>query len=154
MTKTPNGQQGDRNLPAESGTDETRYNRGAQILAEVDKQGGRQIVDSLSDIAPDLAHHVVAFGFGDIFGDPGLAPKQRQLVTLGILAALGGCEPQLRFHVNIALNVGLEANEIVEAITQAAVYAGFPRALNAMTVAKEVFHERGLLPVRPSKEAE
>lgn len=154
MKQTSNNQPREANQAPGPEVDEARYNYGAGILSEVDEQGGRQIVDSLSDIAPDLARHVVAFGFGDIFGRPGLAPKQRQLVTLGILAALGGCEPQLKFHVNIALNVGLDANEIVETIMQSAVYAGFPRALNAMAVAKEVLGERGLLPVRPVRDSE
>lgn len=104
-------------------------------------------MDSLVDVAPALAHHIVAFGFGDIYARPGLDPKQRQLVTLGILTALGGCEPQLEVHVKTALNVGLSATEIVEALTHAAGYCGFPRALNAIFVAKKVFAERGLLPV-------
>jgi 4-carboxymuconolactone decarboxylase len=76
-----------------------------------------------------------------------LAPPQRQLVTLGVLTALGGCEPQLEVHVNAALNVGLTPAEIVEAITHAAVYCGFPRALNAVFAARRVFAERDLLPV-------
>jgi 4-carboxymuconolactone decarboxylase len=50
-------------------------------------------------------------------------------------------------HVNTSLNVGLTPAEIVEAMLQAAGYCGFPRALNATAVAKEVFAARGLLPV-------
>jgi 4-carboxymuconolactone decarboxylase len=65
-----------------------------------------------------------------------------------MLTALGGCEAQLDVHVNASLNVGLTPVEIVEAITHAAVYCGFPRALNAIFVAKRVFAERGLLPVQ------
>lgn len=66
-----------------------------------------------------------------------------------MLTALGGCEPQLEVHLNASLNVGLSTTEIVEAITHAAVYCGFPKALNAMFVAKRVFGERDLLPVTP-----
>ena len=83
-----------------------------------------------------------AFGFGDVYSRPGLEPRSRQLVTIGVLTALGGCEPQLRIHIGAALNVGLTREEIIEAILHASVYAGFPRALNATFVAREVFAER------------
>ena len=127
--------------------DRARYDRGAAVLAAVDGEGGQRVVDALADVAPALAHHVVAHGFGDVYARPGLDPRQRQLVTLGALTALGGCEPQLEVHVNAALNVGVTPQEIVEALTHAAVYCGFPRALNAVFVAKRVFAGRGLLPV-------
>lgn len=136
------------NTPAPGpGVEDARYARGARVLAEVDGEGGRRVVDALADIAPALAHHVVAHGFGEVYARPGLTAAQRQLVTLGMLTALGGCEPQLEVHVNASLNVGLTTVEIVEALTHAAVYCGFPKALNAVFVAKRVFAERGLLPV-------
>ncbi len=131
------------------GVDQARYDRGAQVLAAVDGAGGQRVVDALADIAPALAHHVVAYGFGDVYARAGLSPAQRQLVTIGILTALGGCEPQLEVHVNASLNVGLSPVEIVEAITHAAVYCGFPKALNAIFVAKRIFAEHDLLPVQP-----
>lgn len=133
--------------------DRARFLRGAQVLAAVDGEGGQRVIDALDDIAPDLAHHVVAYGFGDVYARPGLTPPQRQLVTLGMLTALGGCEPQLEVHINAALNVGLTAAEVVEALTHSAVYCGFPKALNAVFVAKRVFAERGLLPLTASQES-
>ena len=63
-------------------------------------------------------------------------------MTIGVLTALGGCEPQLRIHIGAALNVGLTREEVIEAILHASVYAGFPRALNAVFAAREVFAER------------
>lgn len=127
--------------------EQARYDRGAQVLAAVDGEGGQSVVDALADIAPALAHHVVAYAFGDVYARPGLTHAQRQLVTLGMLTALGGCEAQLEVHVNASLNVGLTPTEIVEAITHTAAYCGFPKALNAIFVAKRVFAERDLLPV-------
>jgi 4-carboxymuconolactone decarboxylase len=124
-----------------------RYQHGLAVLDAVDGTAGRRVIDSLADVAPDLAQYVVSFGFGEVYARPGLQPPQRQLVTLGMLTALGGCEPQLEVHINAALNVGLNSTEIVEALIHSAVYCGFPKALNAMTVAKKVFGERGLLPV-------
>jgi 4-carboxymuconolactone decarboxylase len=127
--------------------EQARYDRGAQVLAAVDGEGGQRLVDALADIAPALAHHVVSYGFGEVYARPGLTHAKRQLVTLGMLTALGGCEAQLEVHVNASLNVGLTPTEIVEAITHTAVYCGFPKALNAIFITKRVFAERDLLPV-------
>ena len=132
----------DINSPEE----QARYERGLAVLAAVDGGSAAGVMESLGDVAPALAHHIVAFGFGDIYARPQLEPKQRQLVTLGILAALGGCEPELEVHVRTSLNVGLTPTEIVETFIHTAGYAGFPRAINAVGVAKKVFAERGLLP--------
>ncbi|MFD9688800.1 carboxymuconolactone decarboxylase family protein [Kitasatospora sp. NPDC059146] len=124
-----------------------RFERGMEVLTRVDGEGGQRVVDALADISPELAHQVVAWGFGDVYSRPELAPRDRQLVTLGMLTALGGCEPQLEVHINASLNVGLSPVEITEALLHSAVYCGFPKALNATFVAKKVFGERGLLPV-------
>ena len=124
-----------------------RRERGLEVLASIDGDAGRAVMDSLADISPALAHHIAAFGFGDVYARPGLDARSRQLVTSGVLTALGGCEPQLRVHLNAALNVGLSREEIVEAILHASVYAGFPRALNATLTAKEVFAEHDAVEV-------
>jgi 4-carboxymuconolactone decarboxylase len=124
-----------------------RFERGKEVLDAVDGEAGTKVIDALGDISPELAHHVVAWGFGEIYSRPGLGPRDRQLVTLGMLTALGGCEPQLDVHINAALNVGLTPQQIVEALLHSAVYCGFPRAVNATLTAKKVFTERGLLPI-------
>ena len=124
-----------------------RFQHGKGVLDAIDGEVGANVIESLADISPELAHQVVAWGFGEIYSRPALEPRDRQLVTLGMLTALGGCEPQLDVHVNAALNVGLTPQQIVEALLHSAVYCGFPRALNATFAAKKVFAERGLLPV-------
>ncbi len=126
---------------------QARFDRGMALLDEVSGGSGPAVVESLQDVSPELAYQVVAWGYGEIYSRPQLVPRDRQLVTIGILTALGGCEPQLRVHIVTALNVGVTPAEIVEALLQSAGYCGFPRALNATNVAKEVFAERGLLPV-------
>jgi 4-carboxymuconolactone decarboxylase len=130
-------------------TRQDRFDRGMKVLTEIDREVGRTVIDSLADTSPELGHQIVAWAFGEIYRRPGLAPRDRQLVTLGILATLGGCEPQLEVHVNAALNVGLAPHEITEAFLHSAVYCGMPRALNATHTAKKVFTERDLLPVDP-----
>lgn len=121
-----------------------RFDRGWQRLMEVDAESGERVIGSLRDIAPDLGPYVVEFAFGDVYSRPTLDLRQRQLVTIAALTTLGGAEPQLEVHINASLNVGLSAREIVEAIMQCVPYTGFPRALNAIFVAKRVFGERGV----------
>ncbi|QIQ04108.1 carboxymuconolactone decarboxylase family protein [Streptomyces liangshanensis] len=134
-------------------TRQDRFKRGMKVLTEIDGDSGQKVIDSLADISPELGHQVVAWAFGDIYNRPGLAPRDRQLVTLGMLTALGGCEPQLDVHINASLNVGLTPDEITEALLHASVYCGMPKALNATFVAKKVFTERGLLPTPPGESA-
>ena len=124
-----------------------RYQDGLAKLAEIDGEQGQRVIEALKDIAPDLARYVIEFPFGDIYHRKGLDLRERELVTIAGLTALGHAQPQLKVHVHGALNVGATAKEIVETIIQMAVYAGFPAALNAMFSAKEVFAERGLLPL-------
>jgi 4-carboxymuconolactone decarboxylase len=124
-----------------------RFDHGKRVLDAIDGKAGNRVLESLRDVAPELAHQIVAWGFGDIYARPELLPRDRQLVTLGVLTALGGCEPQLEVHVSASLNVGLTPTEIIEAFLHASVYCGFPRALNAVFTAKKVFSGRGLLPI-------
>ncbi|MER7133095.1 carboxymuconolactone decarboxylase family protein [Streptosporangium saharense] len=132
---------------SESTTREERYDHGRKTLDAVDGTAGANVLDALGDVAPELAHQIVAWGFGEIYSRPGLEPRDRQLVTLGMLTALGGCEPQIEVHVNASLNVGLTPRQIVEVLLHSAAYCGFPKALNATFAAKKVFAERGLLPI-------
>lgn len=121
-----------------------RYENGWNTLKNIDGNAGTQVIESLQDIAPDLGKYIVEFAFGDIYSRGTLDLKQRQLVTISSLTSQGGCEPQLTVHINAALNVGLSTNEIVESIIHCVPYTGFPRVLNAIFVAKQVFQSRNL----------
>lgn len=132
------------NAKEENQMSNERYQRGWERLVEIDGEGGEQVIESLKGVAPDLGKYVVEFAFGDIYSRKGLDLKQRQLITIASLATQGGCEPQLNVHINAALNVGLTPNEVIEAITHCVPYTGFPRVLNAIFVAKQIFEERNL----------
>ena len=119
-----------------------RRDLGLQVLSRIDGDAGQSVIESLSTSNPALGHHIAAFAFGDIYDRPGLDARSRQLVTIGVLTALGGCEPQLKVHVGAALNVGISEEEIQEAILHASVYCGFPRALNATFAAQEAIDSR------------
>ncbi|MGG1943636.1 carboxymuconolactone decarboxylase family protein [Trinickia sp. NRRL B-1857] len=119
-----------------------RYARGWEKLKEVDGEVGERVVASLAEIAPDFGRLLIEFGFGDIYSRPGLDLKSREIATIAALAALGNAQPQLKVHIEGALNVGCTREEIVEVFMQMALYAGFPAALNALFAAREVFAAR------------
>ena len=127
-------------------SDSERYERGWETLTRVNGGSAARVIDGLRDVAPDLGRQVVEFAYGDSYSRPNLRPEQRQLVTIGMLTAMGGCEPQLEVHLHVALNVGLTPDEIVEAIMHTAPYCGFPRALNAIAVARRVFEKKQVSP--------
>ncbi|MEG0101934.1 MAG: carboxymuconolactone decarboxylase family protein [Citrobacter sp.] len=116
-----------------------RFIMGQEMLQKVDGKGGKAVVESLKDIAPDFARYLLEFPFGDIYSRPGLDLRSREIATVAALTALGNATPQLKVHIGAALHVGLTQDEIVEVIMQMAVYAGFPAALNGLFAAKEVF---------------
>jgi len=121
-----------------------RYDRGLRMLAAVDGVAGQNVVDTLAQSFPDFARYVVEFPFGDIYARKGLGLRERELATVAALCALGSALPQLRVHVQAALHVGCEPREVVEVVMQMAVYAGFPAALNGLSVVREVFAETGI----------
>ena len=122
-----------------------RYQRGLAILEKIDGEAGRQVIESLRLVCPDLARYIIEFPFGDIYSRAGLSLKEREIATVAALTAMGNASPQLRVHIHGALNVGCSINEITEVILQMAVYAGFPAALNGMREAQAVFEARDLI---------
>jgi 4-carboxymuconolactone decarboxylase len=119
-----------------------RYKKGWNKLKEIDGVAGENVINALKDIAPDFADLLIEFPFGDVYSRDGLDLKSREIATVAALTAMGTASPQLKVHVNGALNVGCSQQEIIEIMIQMAVYAGFPAALNGLFVVKEVFDER------------
>ncbi len=124
----------------------TRFIQGMEQLRTIDGKGGENVIKSLEDIAPDLGKFIVEFAFGDIYTREGLTTEEREMITLSSLLTAGGCEPQLEVHINGALNVGISPQKVIETFLQCIPYTGFPKVLNAVSVAKKVFTERELLP--------
>lgn len=121
---------------------QTRYERGAELLNQIDGSGGEKVIRSLQDIAPDLGKYIIEFAFGDIYSRKELDIQEREIITITSLLTCGGCEPQLKVHINASLNVGISPEKIVETFMQCVPYVGFPRVLNAIFTAKEVFSKR------------
>jgi 4-carboxymuconolactone decarboxylase len=93
------------------------------------------------DINPKLAQLTDDVLFGDIWKRPGLSPRDRSLVTVSALITMNRPD-QLRSHLQRARANGLTEAELVEAITHLAFYTGWPNAVQASTIAKEVFREK------------
>lgn len=126
----------------ENNANNDRYVRGWDKLKEIDGEAGERVIEALAPIAPDFARYLIEFPFGDIYSRPALDLKAREIATIAALAAMGNAQPQLKVHIEGALNVGCSREEIVEVFMQMAVYAGFPAALNALFAAREVFAAR------------
>ena len=124
----------------------TRYEKGKKTLEGIQNRSVEEIFKGLEDIAPDLSRFVVEFPYSEIYTREELDLKTREICTVAALTVIGTI-PQLKDHINAALNVGNSPTEIVEIIMQMSAYCGFPKAINAMIAAKEVFEENGLLPL-------
>ncbi len=124
---------------------QSRYDKGWETLGNINSEAGERILNMLKDISPDMAKLVIEFPYGDIWSRKGLDIKTRELITIASLTTLGFPKDQLKAHTHNALNAGCSKEEIIEVVMQMSVYAGFPAALNAMFVVKEVLESRGLL---------
>jgi len=96
---------------------------------------------AIGDFDPKLAELTDDVLYGDIWERPQLSKRDRSLVTVAALIALNRPE-QLRSHVIMARKNGVTQEELVESITHLAFYCGWPNAVNAISVAKEVFDKK------------
>ena len=124
--------------------EDERYERGWAKLREIAGEQGERVIEGVKEVAPDLARYVVEFGYGDVYSRGGLALREQQIAAISALTALGGCEPQLEYHIRIALEGGVAPAEIVETIIHLAPFVGFARTLNAARSARRVFAARGI----------
>lgn len=92
--------------------------------------------DSLQQIAPKLAELTQQVLFGDIWQRSVLSPRERSLITLATLSALGR-EQQLPWHLEFAQQNGLNREELVELFTHQAFYAGWPAAVTALALLQQ-----------------
>jgi 4-carboxymuconolactone decarboxylase len=102
----------------------------------------RAAVQSATEgVAPKLGDYTNDVLFADLWRDPGLTARDRSLVTVASLIAQGQA-PQLPFHLNRAMDNGLTRTEASEVVTHLAFYVGWPKAMSAVGVFKEVFDSR------------
>lgn len=128
--------------PTEDEIQLNRYKRGWDKLKEIDGEAGEKVINSLKDISPDLGIYIIEYAFGDVYSRDGLDLKSKEIAVVSALTAMGNAQPQLKVHINGALNTGSSINEVKEVILQMSVYSGFPSSINAMNALKEVLLER------------
>ena len=124
-------------------TDGDRYEKGLAIQAPV---YGTEIRDRYTWLPEPFDEAVprflTEFGFGDFNTRAGLDQKTRELLTVIILASLGGAETQVRSHVYGALQAGSTREEVVCALVHASAYMGIPRLFNALNACKDLLAEQ------------
>jgi 4-carboxymuconolactone decarboxylase len=100
-----------------------------------------QVEANFGQVAPGVVKYTTDVLFHDLWLRPGLAPRDRSLVTVSALIASGQVA-QVTFHLNRAMDNGLTQPQAAEVITHLAFYAGWPNAMSALPVAKDVFEKR------------
>jgi 4-carboxymuconolactone decarboxylase len=110
-----------------------RYRRGIDIAEQLAAEKVAHFVQSgVAEVAPDFARMTIEFAFGDLYSRKALDLRSRELIAIAVLAASGKAGPQLRIHIESAARCGITKAEIIEALMQITLYAGFPTALNAL----------------------
>lgn len=120
---------------------ETRYEKGLALQKEM----FGEMIDNMYRESPENQIHIQKYlsanCFGDYYTRTGLDIKTRELLTFSMILALGGCEPQLKGHIQGNLNVGNDKETLLSVVTQLLPYVGYPRTLNALRCLNEVIPE-------------
>src|SRR5215475_4961958 len=106
-----------------------------------EKQRATRVGEQFGQITPSLVQYTTDVLFRDLWLRPGLAPRDRSLVTVSALVATGQVA-QITYHLNRAMDNGLTQTQAAEVVTHLAFYAGWPNAFSALPVAKDVFEKR------------
>jgi 4-carboxymuconolactone decarboxylase len=120
---------------------ETRHEKGLEVQKSI--FGG--IIDKMYEESPESQIHIQKYlsanCFGDYYTRNGLDVKTRELLTFAIILSLGGCEAQLKGHIQGNLNVGNDKETLLSTVTQLLPYIGYPRTLNAINCLNEIIPE-------------
>lgn len=120
---------------------ETRFENGLEVQKEI----FGDIIDKMYEAAPENQIHIQKYlsanCFGDYYTRKGLDIKTRELLTFSMILVLGGCEPQLKGHIQGNLDVGNDKETLLSTVTQLLPYVGYPRTLNAIACLNEVIPE-------------
>lgn len=92
----------------------------------------REVLAEVHSRSPEMYRAMIEGAFAGTLANPELARADRELATVAILAAIGGAEAQLRAHTAAALHNGIAPSELRALAEHVSLYAGFPRALNAL----------------------
>jgi len=131
-------------LPLEgqsTATPETRHRAGLTIQKAI----FGDVIDTMYASSPENQLHIQQYlsanCFGDYYTRTGLDIRTRELLTFAMILSMGGCEPQLRGHIQGNVNVGNDKATLLSVVTQLLPYVGYPRTLNAISCLNEVIPE-------------
>ena len=120
-------------------TPQTRAQEGRAVQEQI--VGAHRVEQMYASAAEDELHFqqfLSANCFGDYVGRNGIDIRTRELLTLAMLTALGGCDPQVRGHVAANLHVGNSRQDLIGVITVLLPFIGYPRTLNALAAINEI----------------
>ena len=121
--------------------DQQTYDRGLAVRRKVlGEEHVHRALAAVDDFNRDFQRLVTQYGWGEAWGDSTLTPRERSILNLGMIAALGKME-EFATHVRGALNNGLTKDEIREILMQVAIYGGMPAAVDSFRIAREFFAE-------------
>ncbi|MBQ3449029.1 MAG: carboxymuconolactone decarboxylase family protein [Synergistaceae bacterium] len=123
-------------------TDANRFEKGMEFQVNAYGERINQMRDATPDYQKHLQDNLSAFCFGDTYTRGTLDYKTREMLTMAVIGTLGTAEPQYKSHVIGTLDAGATKEEVIGVITTMNPYIGFPRTLNALRIANEVFNER------------
>jgi 4-carboxymuconolactone decarboxylase len=116
----------------EDGMRETRHEQGlARLKLLGDEPGGEAFIERMGSPMGDW---LVDWVFGEVHSRDGLTPRERELIIVAVLTAIGSSDPQVAAHIRALRAIDVPWQEIEETILQTAPYAGFPRSINALKV--------------------
>ncbi len=122
-------------------TPETRYEKGLDLQKTI----FGEMIDKMYADSPENQRHIQRYlsdnCFGDYYTRTGLSIQTRELLTFSMILSLGGCEPQLKGHIQGNVNVGNDKETLLSVVTQLLPYVGYPRTLNAIRCLNEVIPE-------------
>jgi 4-carboxymuconolactone decarboxylase len=101
-----------------------------------------EVLAYMNEFHPELGDFVTEHALDAIYTRPGLTLQQRQLITVASLVTQGDTGTNLSNHLHASLNLGITEDELREALLQLTVYAGMPRAINAMGLLRDVLADR------------
>ena len=149
MHNAPNGEDATTML-----TNQQRYARGLEVLRGIGGPDYDVQLKAAALTAPDFARLTVEFAYGDIIARDGLALDLRQVVTVSALLGHRNAERQLRYHMLGYLNVGGDPSTLVELLFVAITVLGFPVAIHAVSLVRDIFKERGVVYAPPAVSAD
>jgi 4-carboxymuconolactone decarboxylase len=124
--------------------DEERHARGIELLRQVGGPNFDLPINNLARVSADMARFTVEYPYGDVLSRPGLDLRTRQICTVSTLIAKGSVQPQLRFHMEGLLNVGGQPGDLVEVMFLSTAILGFPAAIDAIGIVRQIFSDRDL----------